>query len=433
MGAVTPLGIGVESYWKGLIENRSGIGPLREFERELPSRIGGEVKNFLAADFLGKKLSKETDLFMQFALVAAEEALRAGNLRTVGKAEPCRSAPNEWRSYPEEPRDDKATVSLSGADPGRIGIVLGTALGGVKTLTETQEELDLDSSAKISPHFIPKMLNNVAAAQIAIRQGWRGPSLTVSTACSSGADAVGLATLLLRAGEADAVLAVGAESLFCSLMYAGLLAAKALSRQTERPEKASRPFDLNRDGFVMGEGAGAVLLETLPHALKRGAMVRAEILSYASLTDGYHTTAPDPTGQGEIRCMQKALAQAGLEPAAVDYINAHGTSTRIGDRVETQALKAVFGPRAYQIPVSSTKGATGHLMGAGGVTELIACVKAIEQGVVPPTLNYEVPDPLCDLDYVPNRSRPVELNIAMSNSFGFGGQNASLIVSRYRE
>ncbi|OAT86426.1 beta-ketoacyl-ACP synthase II [Desulfotomaculum copahuensis] len=399
MGAVTPVGIGVESYWHNLLQGKCGVGYISRFDTShLPVKIGAEVLDFRAEDFLPKKLLKETDLFMQFALAAAREALQD-------------SGP-------------------AGA-PERMGVVLGTAVGGIATIAESQEKLCRTGSVRISPHFMPRILGNVAAAQIAIAHGLTGPSLTVGTACSAGADAVGMAVMLLQRGEADVMLAVGAESILCPLVIAGLHAARALSTRNGAPEKASRPFDRRRDGLVMGEGAGAVVLETFSHARRRDARIRAELTGYANYGDAYHVTAPEPGGRGEILCMRRALERAGLTPGEIDYINAHGTSTPLGDRVETLAVRAVFGALAAQIPVSSTKGATGHLMGAGGVTELIACVKAIEEGMVPPTINYDEPDPECDLDYVPNHPRRVHVRAAMSNSFGFGGQNACLVVRRY--
>ncbi|MDB5085420.1 MAG: beta-ketoacyl-[acyl-carrier-protein] synthase [Bacilli bacterium] len=400
MGAITPVGIGVPSFWKNLQMGISGVSVISRFDpSELPVKIAAEVKDFSPMDFLPKKLVGQTDIIMQFALVAAEEALAASNPK---------------------------------ADPERIGIVLGTALGGITTAAHAQEQITRSGSYRVYPYLVPKMLGNIAAAHIAIVHGLRGPSFTLNTACSSGADAIGMASMLLKMGQADVVVAVGVESILCSLMDAGLSSARALSNRNDNPTKASRPFDLNRDGFVMGEGGGAVVLETLDSARERDADIKAELLGYANCTDAYHVTSPKPDGSGEILCMQKALQQAGLAPYEVDYINAHGTSTKLGDRVETKALKAVFGQQAGNIPVSSTKGATGHLMGAGGVTEFIACIQAINEGVVPPTLNYEQPDPECDLDYVPNRARKVNVKVAMSNSFGFGGQNTSLIVGEYK-
>jgi 3-oxoacyl-[acyl-carrier-protein] synthase II len=401
LGAVTPLGISVSAYWEKLLSGQSGISYISRFETsKLPVKIAAEIKNFHPTDFLPKKLINNTDIFMQFALIAAEEALAESKLS---------------------------------AKPERIGIVLGTALGGISTAASTQEQITASGSYRVSPHVVPKILGNVAAAQIAIYHGIQGPSLTVNTACSSGADAIGMASMLLKSGQADAVVAIGAESILTGVMAAGLTSAHALSTQNDHPSKASRPFELNRDGFVMGEGAGAVVLEPLNFAKARGADIKAELLGYANCTDAYHVTSPEPAGRGEIQCMRNALNQAGLEPVEIDYINAHGTATKLGDQVETAALKAVFGEElAKRIPVSSTKGATGHLMGAGGVTEFIACIQAINDGIVPPTLNYDEPDPQCDLDYVPNQARKITVNVAMSNSFGFGGQNTSLIVGKYK-
>ncbi|WP_067728821.1 beta-ketoacyl-ACP synthase II [Oceanobacillus damuensis] len=401
MGAITPIGLDVSSYWNNLILNKIGVGHIQRFDpSELPVKIAAEVKDFSPADFLPKKLVRNTDIFMQFALIATQEALADSNIHVQSD---------------------------------RIGIVVGSALGGISTVTSTQEQITKCNSYRLSPHIVPKMLGNIAAAQIAIIHGIQGPSLTVNTACSAGADAIGMASMLIKSGQADAVVAVGAESILTGLMAAGLSSARALSTNNKSPERASRPFDLNRDGFVMGEGGGAVVLERLDIAIEREADIKAELLGYANNTDAYHVTSPEPTGRGEISCMKRALQQAELTPSQVDYINAHGTATKVGDQVETTALKAVFGESlAKEIPVSSTKGATGHLMGAGGVTEFIACIQAINEGVAPPTLNYDNQDSECDLDYVPNHSRRVDIKIAMSNSFGFGGQNTSLIIGEYK-
>ncbi|MFC4811344.1 beta-ketoacyl-ACP synthase II [Paenibacillus sp. GCM10023250] len=399
MGAVTPLGIGVEAYWSGLKAGRSGIGAIERFDAEqLPVRIAAEVKPFDPADYMPRKLAQQTDIFMQFALIAAEEALAQSRIQ---------------------------------ARPERVAVVLGTALAGIFTATQAQEAATRSGSYRVSPHLVTKMLGNIAAAHIGIAHDFRGPGYTLNTACSSGADAVGLGAMLLQSGQADAVVAVGAESILCALMDAGLAASRALSTRNADPARASRPFDLNRDGFVMGEGGGAVVLETVDAAERRGAHVYAELLGYANTTDAYHVTSSEPNGRGEIDCMRLALERAGLTPADIDYVNAHGTSTPLGDRIETRALNTVFGERAGGVPVSSIKGATGHLMGAGGVTELITCIQAIREGVLPPTLNYETPDPECDLDCVPNVARQATVRRAMSNSFGFGGQNASLIVGAY--
>jgi len=400
MGAITPVGIGVHSYWENLIKGHSGIAPITRFDAgEAPVKIAGEVKNFTPADFMTKKLAGQTDIFAQFALVAAAEAIKNSKLNVA---------------------------------PERIGIVLGTALSGISTSTDAQDQLTNTGGYRVSPRVVPNILGNIAAAHIGIVNDLRGPSLTVTTACSSGADAIGIASMMLKMGQADAVVAVGAEAPICRLMIGSLAASRALTQNNEEPEKASRPFDFKRDGFVMGEGGGALVLETLDSAQKRDADILAELLGYGNSSDAYHITAPHPKGRGEITCMEKALAQAGLSPSQVEHINAHGTSTSKGDRVETQSLKIIFGQDAKNIPVSATKSATGHMMGAGGVTELIACIQVIREGMLPPTLNYEVPDPHCDLDYVPNQARRANISIAMSNCFGFGGQNASLIVGKYK-
>lgn len=401
MGAVTPIGIGVSSYWRNLCAGVSGVSMIERFDaRKLPVKIAAEVKDFDPLDFMSKKLARTMDIFMQFAFAAAGEALKEAKLKTK---------------------------------PERIGIVLGTALAGISTAAETQKKITGQNSYRVSPHTVPKILGNIAAAQIAIHHEIKGPSLTVNSACSSGADAIGTAQMLLKSNQADAVIAVGAESILTEMMTAGLASARALTTELEQPERASRPFDFNRNGFVMGEGAGAVVLERLDEAISRDADIHAELLGYAANTDAYHVTAPEPDGSGQIRCMQEAIRQAGLHPEQIDYINAHGTSTKLGDRIETASIKKVFGESAINIPVSSTKGATGHLMGAGGVTEFIACIKAIQESTIPPTINYETEDPDCDLDYVPNKARKADIKIAMSNAFGFGGQNTSLIVGKYEK
>lgn len=396
-GAVTPLGIGIEAYWKGLINGECGIEKLTLLDAApVQCQIGAEVKKFVPGEFMPAKLARESDRFIQFALAAAQMAV------------------------------EDSGIDLAREDPFRVGVVFGTSIGGISTITG--EQTRLLNGSRISPHFVPKFLTNLAAGQVAIRYGLKGPNLTVTTACASGSDAVGNAMHMLKRGESDVVIAGGSESIFCLLMLAGLCSAKALSCRNDDPGRASRPFDRDRDGFVLGEGAGALIVETLEHALRREAHVLAELAGYGRCGDGYHTVVPAPDAAGEIYCMRKALESAGISAEEVDYINAHGTSTVLGDQVETKAVKEVFGAKAYRIPVSSTKGATGHLMGAGGVTELITCVKAIREGLIPPTINYVNPDPLCDLDYVPNTARRAKVRVAMSNSFGFGGQNASLLV-----
>jgi len=398
MGAVTPVGIGVSNYWKGLIEGKGGVGPITKFDAsDLTVQIAAEVPGFHPEEFMSKKLVNHTDPFTQFALAAAKEAL------------------------------EDITID----NPERTGIVMGSAVGGITTITQAQDNLTKTGNHRISPHFMPSILGNVTASRVAIEYGLKGPSLTVSTACSSGADAIGIASEKLMLGEADIMIGLGAECILRPLVIDGLSSARALSRNNDHPELASRPFDKDRDGFVIGEGAGVVVLETLEHAQQRGATIFGELIGYANIGSGYHITSPEPDGSSEIRCMQKALKMADLDPSDIDYINAHGTSTPVGDPIETHAVKSVFGDYSKNIPISSTKGATGHLMGAGGITEMIACLKAIEEGIVPPTINLKNNDPKCDLDYVPQEARKVDVNIAMSNSFGFGGQNASLIVKHF--
>lgn len=401
MGAVTPLGIGVSAYWNALIEGRCGIGPITRFDASaLPVRIAAEVPNFTAADHMPRQLARTMPPFMQFAFAAAEEALSDSGLQ------------------PE-------------TEPDRIGVVMGTAMAGVSTVAQTQTAYD--AGRRVGPRFVPMAIGNIAAAQIAIAHHIHGPSLTVSTACSAGGDAILTAALLLQSGEADAVLAVGGESSLCPTVVAGLAQAGALSRCNDDPLHACRPFDRTRSGFVMGEGGGALLIETEAHARSRGAHIHAVLSGWANTSDAHHITAPCPNGAGASACMLRALARAGLQPADIGYINAHGTSTLLGDKAETLAVKSVFGERCSAPPLSSTKSATGHLMGAGGLTEAIACIRAIQTGLLPPTLHLENPDPDCDLDYVPNAARPASLSAAMSNSLGFGGQNSSIILTRYQK
>lgn len=401
MGAVTPIGIGVSAYWDALTAGRCGIGRITRFDASaLPVQIAAELKDFDPAEHMPKTLARTMDPFMQFAFVAAQEALADSGLDIEPEAE-------------------------------RIGITMGTAMSGVTTIAHTQEEYA--GGRRVGPRFVPMAIGNIAAAQIAIARGIRGPSLTLNTACSAGGDAILTAATLLLAGEADAILAVGGESILCPIVVSGLSQAKALSRRNDDPETACRPFDAGRDGFVIGEGGGALVIETEAHALARGAHIYAELASWANTSDAHHVTAPCPDGAGAARCMQLALQKAGMQPSDIGYINAHGTSTPLGDKAETLAVKSVFGGRESAPPVSSTKSATGHLMGAGGLTETIACIKAIETGILPPTLHLAAPDPDCDLDYVPNTARHADIRAAMSNSLGFGGQNSSIIVSRYQK
>ena len=398
MGAVTPVGIGVDEYWKNIISGVSGIDTIKSFDSsELAVQIAGEIKNFNPSEHLPKELNRKTDPFMQYAYIAAEEAIKQSKIEI---------------------------------EPDRTGIVMGTAMSGVATTAFTQDALSGASHKKVGPRFIPKILGNIAAANIAIDYHIQGPSYTVSTACSSGGDAIGTAVMCMQSGKADVMLAVGAESVLCPLVIYSLANAKALSKRNDSPSTASRPFDISRDGFVIGEGGGALVLETEEHALARGAEIYGEVLGCGNTCDAYHVTAPHPEGRGAIACMKLALAEAGLKPSDIGYINAHGTATGKGDAVETAAIRELFGEKTPY--VSSTKGATGHMMGAGGITETITCVKAIETGVIPPTINLNEVDPECaGIDLVPNTAKNAEISYAMSNAFGFGGQNSSVIVGKY--
>lgn len=399
MGAVTPIGTGVEVYWNNLVAGKCGIDRLTHLDVSgLPVQIGGEVRDFDPTKFIPRNQVSKMARFTQFAYAAAGEALA----------------------------DSGVTI-----DPQRTGLVMGTAMNGVAEICETQEQYT-KTGKKVSPRFVPKVLGNMAACQIAMAHDIQGPSFTLNTACSSGIDAITLSVMLLRAGNADVMLAVGGESIACAPVISSLATSNALSRNNDDPRHASCPFDTKRDGFVMGEGGGALVLETESHALARGAHIYGEILGCANNNDAYHITSPRPHGEGGAHCMALALADAGVRPEQVGYVNAHGTSTPVGDVLECDAIRTVFGDYAAQLPVSSTKGATGHLMGAGGITEVIACVLGIRDGILPPTLNVTDPDPACGLDCVPLAARPKEYDIAMSNAFGFGGQNASVVVGRYR-
>lgn len=398
MGAVTPLGIGVDSFWKNLIEGKSGIDTIKSFDpSELAVQIAGEVKDFNPSEYMPKDLIRKTDPFMQYAYTAAEEAINQSGI----------------------------TI-----EPERTGIVMGTAMSGISTIAFTQDALSGASHKKVGPRFVPKILGNIAAANIAIDYNIQGPQLTVSTACSSGGDAINTAAMCMQAGKADIMLAIGAESVLCPLVIYSLANAKALSRRNDSPATASRPFDISRDGFVIGEGGGALVLETEEHALARGAKIYGTVMGCGNTGDAHHVTAPHPEGRGAIACIKLALNEAGLNPEDIGYINAHGTATNKGDAVETSAIKKVFGNKLPY--VSSTKGATGHMMGAGGITEVISCVKAIETGIIPPTINLNEVDPECEgIDFVANKAKKADISYAMSNAFGFGGQNSSVIVGKY--
>lgn len=427
MGAVTPIGSGVDEYWNNLIAGACGIDRIRQFDADdLAVQIAAEVHSFDLQRYMPKKMIHETDAFTQYAYVAAAEALAMAGVsdRVAG---------------PDFP-----------ADPDRMGIVMGTAMAGVATTAATQEILTNAVHKNVGPRFVPRILGNIAAAQIAIAHGITGHSVTLSTACASGGDAVSAAAMLLQADEADAVLAVGAESILCPLVIYSLANAHTLSRVNDDPQHSCRPFDAERSGFVIGEGGGALVLETEENALARGATIYAELAGWANNNDAYHVIKPNPDGISSIKCMKKALKQAGLSPQGIDYINAHGTGTKLGDEAELNALGQLFGGKSesgqssetqevlegstggaagIRPAISSTKGATGHMMGAGGITESIACIQAIREGIVPPTLNLEQCD--SQLDLVCGESRRMPVDTAMTNAFGFGGQNSSLIFRRY--
>lgn len=404
MGAVTPLGIGVEAFRESLWAGRSGVGPITRFDASaLPTRIGAEVRDFNPLDYLDRKEARRMDRFVQFAVAAAQMAIR------------------------------DAGLDLDHVDRDRAGVYIGSGIGGMETFSEQFLVMVEKGPERVSPFLIPMMIANMAAGQLAIQFGLRGPNMTTVTACSSSNHAIGEAFHLLRDGRADVMLAGGSEAAFVPIAVAGFSSMKALSTRNDEPERASRPFDRLRDGFVMGEGSGILVLETLEHARKRQAPILAEIVGYGTSADAYHIVQPPDSGEGGARSMRLALEDAGLPPEAVDYINAHGTSTTQGDVAETRAIKAVFGEHARRLAVSSTKSMHGHLLGAAGAVELITCVLAIQDQLLPPTINQEEPDPECDLDYVPNRARPARVEVALSNSFGFGGQNATLVVRRYRE
>ena len=401
LGAISPLGLDFPTTWQNLVAGRSGVAPITLFDASAyKTRIAAEVKGFDPNARFGQREARRMDRFMQFAVVAAEEAVR------------------------------HAQLPLEAIDRQRAGVVMGSGIGGIGTMFEETRTL-LEKGPRVNPFLVPRMLADSGPGIVAIRFGLQGPNLAVVTACASGTNAVGEATHIIRRGDADVMLAGGAEAAITPLALAGMSVIGALSTRNDEPEKASRPFDAQRDGFVMGEGAAFLVLESLEHAQRRGARILAEVVGYGSTCDAYHITAPAEDGAGAALCMRNALQSAGLRPQDIDYINAHGTSTRLNDKSETAAIKTVFGEHAYQVPVSSTKSMTGHLLGAAGALEAAFCVQALQEGVLPPTINYEFPDPECDLDYVPNQARQAAIRYAMSNSFGFGGHNATLILRRW--
>jgi 3-oxoacyl-[acyl-carrier-protein] synthase II len=404
MGAVTPLGLDTESYWDGLTSGRSGVGPITHFDAsEFPVRIAAEVKNFDVRGFLAEpRDAKRMDRFAQFGVAAARMAL------------------------------DDARLEITDENAERVGVLVGSGIGGLASLEEQARVLLEKGPNRVSPLLIPLMIADMASGHISILTGAKGPNSTVVTACATGAHALGDSLEILRRGAADVMIAGGTEAAITPLSVAGFGNMKAMTaRYNDDPARASRPFDRDRDGFVLGEGAGVVILETLEHAQARGARIYAELAGYGMSGDAFHMTQPAPEGDGVVRAMRGALADAGVDPAEIGYVNAHGTSTPHNDKNETAALKAVFGEHAYRLAVSSTKSMTGHLLGAAGAIEAIACVLAIDRGVLPPTINYENPDPDCDLDYVPNAARSARVDVAVSNNSGFGGHNAVIVLRRF--
>jgi 3-oxoacyl-[acyl-carrier-protein] synthase II len=402
VGLVIPIGIGVETVWENVCEGKSGIGPLTRFDSDgFETKIAGEVKGFNPERYIDKKEIKKMDLFIQYALAATQEAL------------------------------SDAQLNITPENCERIGVIVGTGLGGLPSIEKYHKVLLEKGPTRITPFFIPMLIANLASGQIAIQFGPKGPNTCLVTACATGAHCIGDAFRAIVYGDAEAMITGGTEANITPLTIGGFNAMKALSTRNEEPEKASRPFDKNRDGFVVAEGAGILILEELQFALRRKAKIYAELIGYGYTGDAYHITAPPPDGEGAARCMRMAIKDAGLKPEDIDHINAHGTSTPLNDLTETLAIKAVFGEYAKQIPISATKSMTGHLLGAAGSTEAIFTLLAIRDGILPPTINYEVPDPECNLDYVPNVARLKSLNVAMSNAFGFGGTNAALIFQKF--
>lgn len=403
LGTVNPLGHSVESSWQKVREGQSGVAPIEAFDPvELNTRFAAEVKEFDPVALFGRRNARRMDRVAQLALAAAGQAI------------------------------DDAGLVITDSNRDRIGVVLGSGIGGINAIVENMATLQEKGAGRLSPFLVPMMLVDTAPATIAIEYGCRGPNMAVVTACASANNALGEAAAMIQRGAADLIISGGAESCLTLFVLAGFNAMGALSTRNHAPEEASRPFDLERDGFVPGEGAAILILEALDHALARGAKIYAEFLGYGASADAFHISAPAENGAGAVIAMRSALESAGLSPEAIDYINAHGTSTLLNDKSETAAIKTVFGERAYQIPVSSTKSMHGHLMGGAGALEALLAVKALQENLLPPTINYTTPDPECDLDYVPNQPRPHTINRFMSNSFGFGGHNATIIIGRHQ-
>ncbi len=404
IGAITPLGTGVEKSWQALCQGKSGIDRITSFDPSpFHTQFAGEVRDFVAEDLLDRKIARRMDRFIQFAVAAAQMAVEDSGIK----------------------------ITTSNAD--RVGVAVGNAVSGILSIEKYHQLLLQGLYHKISPFFVPGFISNMAAGQVAIRFGAKGPNLCPVTACAAGTHAIGDSYRIIQRGDADIMITGGAEAGITPLMFAGLTATGALSTRNSAPKKASRPFDKLRDGFVVGEGAGIVILEELGLALRRGAKIYGEIVGYGANCDAYHITSPSPLGESMAACIRLALADARISPQEIDYINAHGTSTLLNDQCETAAIKTVFGEHSQKMAISSNKSMIGHLWGASGAVEAIFSLFSINQGIIPPTINYEVPDPECDLDYVPNVARKVKVTTILSNSFGFGGTNASLVLQEFSE
>lgn len=404
IGALTPLGLDLATTWDNLIAGKSGIDNITLFDAsDMEARFAGEVKGFEPLDYINRKEARRMDRFAQLAVAAGIQAVKNSDLRI----------------------DDK--------NQDEIGVVIGSGIGGLTTMFEQAKVLVEKGPKRVSPFLAPMMISDIAAAQISIALGVRGPNICTTSACSSGSDAIGVAAELIRHGENDVMIAGGTEAIINPLGITAFSSLKALSFRNDDPAHSSRPFDNERDGFILAEGATVLILESREHALGRGANIIAELIGYGATSDSFHVTQPLEDGSGAAKAMQLAMKKAGVKPEEIDYINAHGTSTRLNDAMETKAIKAVFGDRAYKVPISSTKSMTGHMIGCAGAIEPSICMMAIRDGIVPPTTNYEFPDPDCDLDYVPNTARKVKVTTALTNSFGFGGHNSVLILRKYAE
>ncbi|GIP36767.1 3-oxoacyl-[acyl-carrier-protein] synthase 2 [Paenibacillus sp. J31TS4] len=403
MGVMTSLGHDLDTFWSNLMEGKSGVSLVESFDvSEYPTRIAASIKDFNPEDYMDKREARRMDRYVQFAVAASQMALKDAGLNI---------------------KED--------TDPERVGVIVGSGIGGLSTWEEQHKILLEKGPKRVSPFFIPMMIANMGSGQISMMTGAKGPNSTAVTACATGTHSIGDSFKLIQRGDADVMICGGSEATISPTGMAGFCALRAMSTRNDEPEKASRPFDKDRDGFVMGEGSGILILESLEHAQARGARIYAEVVGYGMSADAHHMTDPSPGGEGAARCMKHAMRDAGLTGEDLDYINAHGTSTGVGDIGETQAIKNAFGEQAYRIPVSSTKSMTGHLLGAAGGVEAVICTLAIERSMLPPTINLDNPDPECDLDYVPIHPRQADVKVAMSNSFGFGGHNATIVLKKF--